>query len=377
MTAARPEPLSPPPIERWLRSHADAVALLLVLLGLLARLRAVSRSFLMPDELLHLKLAGSESLLATYRASLGNAHPPLFFLLLHGWRAIAQSEWQLRLLPVACGTLFLWFGYRWASGVFGKPCGLVTLAYLCFLPSVVLVSSEIRAYALLLCLMAAALMALERALNTGSRAWLGLFSGLAALALLTHYAAFRFLAAAAVYAVARMAGERRSRGFVAVWAAGQLALAGVAAFLFASHISRLRGSPLEREVRDTYLRDSFLQGSQSALTFFARQTMALFQFLFSSPASGVVALALLLGATVWLAARGRPSAILLSVPFVLAVAGGLLAVYPYGGTRHSVDLSLFACAGVGVALTRLGGERFWVAIAVAGVLIAAGFLVSG
>ena len=377
MSAARPEPSLEPPIERWLRSHADAVALLLVGLGLMARLRAAHGAFFTPDEALHLRIAASRSLWETYRGSLGNAHPPLFLFLLHGWQRIAQSDWQLRLLPVACGTGFLWFAYRWAVSAFGQACGLVTLAYLSFLPSVVLISSELRAYALLLCLIAAALVALERAWATGSASWLWLSSGLTALAILTHYAAFRFAAAVFAYAAARMLIERRPRRFVAVWMAGQAALLALAAFLIVSHVASLRGSPLEREVQRTWLRESYWLGSESAPRFLVRQTLALFQYLFSSPAAGAVALVLFLGGTAWLASRRSAKAILLAAPFLVAAAGGLLAIYPYGGTRHSVDLSLFACAGAGIALARLAGERLWVAIAVAGVLVAAGFVVSG
>ena len=377
MSPARPAPSAEPPIERWLQSHADAVALVFVALGLAARLRAAHAPFLAPDEALHLRLAGSGSLLATYRNSLGNAHPPLFLFLLNGWRRIAQSDFQLRLLPVAFGTAFLWSAYRWATALFGKAAGLTTLGYLAFLPSVVLVSSELRAYALLLWLIAAALYALERAFANRSEGRLALASGLTALALLTHYAAFRFAAAAFAYALARILIERRPRRFVVVWAAGQAAVAAVAAFLLTSHVSRIRGSPMEREAQTTWLRESYLLGSENPLRFLTRQTLALFRGLFSSPTAGVVALVLLIFGIAWLAARRKPAAILLAVPFLLAAAGGLLAIYPYGGTRHSVDLSIFACAGAGVALARLAGERLWVAIAVAGVLVAAGFVVSG
>ncbi len=52
-------------------------------------------------------------------------------------------------------------------------------------------------------------------------------------------------------------------------------------------------------------------------------------------------------------------------------------MYPYGGTRHDVDLALFAYAGTGVAFARLTGERVWAAVAVAAALVVSGFLVSG
>ena len=99
--------------------------------------------------------------------------------------------------------------------------------------------------------------------------------------------------------------------------------------------------------------------------FVARQTVSLFQFLFASPAAAAVAGILVLLGIGFLAARRSPAVILLSVPFGIAVAGGLLRLYPYGGTRHSIDLALFACVSLGVALARLGGNRIGVALVLA------------
>ena len=75
-----------------------------------------------------------------------------------------------------------------------------------------------------------------------------------------------------------------------------------------------------------------------------------------------------------LASRRSPAAALLVLPILFGVAGGLLDLYPYGGTRHSVDLVLFAAAGTSVALARWTGDHRWIAVAVAAVLAPAAFL---
>lgn len=98
--------------------------------------------------------------------------------------------------------------------------------------------------------------------------------------------------------------------------------------------------------------------------------------MFSTPAAGIVAGLLLLCGAALLAARRQPSTILLISPFALAGAGGLLRLYPYGGSRHSIDLGLYACAAIGVALARLSVDRPWVALALAALLAPAGFAVS-
>jgi hypothetical protein len=366
-----------PPFERWLAEHAEAIALLFVVLGLLARLRAADAPFLQPDEVLHIRIASAATLADTYRESLTNAHPPLFYVLLRGWRHLARSDWALRLLPVAFGTAFLWSAWRWAAGALGRACGLITLACLAFFPSVVVVSSELRGYALLLWAIGSALWALEEAFGEGSIRMLWLFTGLGAVALAAHYSAVRFLAAAFAYAAVRLVVSKPPRRFVLAWVAGQAALGALFVFFYATHIVHLRGSPLEAEVQGTWLQESFLRQGEGAIAFLARRTLSLFQYFFSTRAGGAVALALFAGGIAWLGLRRLPVAILLVVPFALAAVGGLLAVYPYGGTRHDVDLALFAYAGTGVAFARLTGERLWAAVAVAAALVVSGFLVSG
>lgn len=362
-------------VERWLQGHARWCAALLVLLGVAARLRAAKAPFLTPDEALHLQIAGTGNALEVYRTSLGNAHPPLFVLMLHFWKGAAGSDWTLRLLPVAFGSLFLWAAYAWARRLVGENAALLTLAFLALLPSVVIVSAELRGYALLLCMIAAALAALERGLAQASAGWIAAFGVLGALALLSHYAAFRFAAAAVAYSAIRLARGPRSPRLAAAWAAAVALLGVVALWLARSHVARLRGGPLEAEVRSTWLREAYFQsGDGGAAGFLWRQTMSLFHYLFSSTVAGVVALGLFLVGFVLLVARRQTSAILLAVPLVLAAAGGLLAVYPYAGTRHSIDLAVFLAPGVGLALSRLTGERRWVALAAAAALVPAAFL---
>ena len=355
-------------VERRLDLRARGAAVAIVALGLAARLLAARRSFVDPDETLHDWLARPDSFLELYQRSLPDAHPPLFVLLLHFWRPVVKSGWQLCLLSVAFGTAFLWAAWRWARTLFGETAALATLALLAFLPTVVLVSAELRAYPIALFFIASALAALESGLEKSSARWIALSGALFTLALLTDYLALRFWAGALAYAAIRFVRERRPAVLVRTWAVGQAAFAAVFVFLYVSQISKLRGSGIEKYAQDDWLRASYLQRGEGALRFVGRQTVSLFHFLFASPAAAAVAGSLVLFGIGVLAARRSPALILLSVPFGIAVAGGLSRLYPYGGTRHSIDLALFACAAVGVALARLGGNRIGVALVLAAVL---------
>jgi uncharacterized membrane protein len=365
-------------LERWLGRHDAAAAALLIALGAVARVRAARAPFLTPDEALHLQIARAGTAAQVYRASLDNAHPPLFVLLLRVWQTAVSSDWALRLLPVACGTLFLWAAHRWARRLFGEAAALWTLALVAFLPSLVLITSELRGYALLLFTIVAALAALERALAEDSRAWVAAFTGLAAAALLSHYAAFRFVIAALAYAALRLAALPRSGRRWAAWGESFLILAALAAGLAWTHVAHLRGGPLEAEARATWLQASYFDPERGgAAAFLVRQTLSFFEHVFSTPAAAVAAIVLYVGGVGGLAARRSPAAVLLGLPVVLAALGGLLAVYPYGGSRHSIDLAPFVVAGAAGALARLTGGRRWMALAAAAALAPAAFLAAG
>jgi uncharacterized membrane protein len=365
-------------VERRLRAHPDAAAAAMVALGLAARLVAARGAVFAPDEALHLRIASASGIGSVYRSSLESAHPPLFLLLLHFWKDLSANPFALRFLPAAFGAAVPWAAYRWAASLFGKTAALATAALLAFLPSLVLLTAELRAYALLLFLMMTSLALLERAFQDESRTHLLAATAVAGLSLLTHFGATWFVLASAGYAATRLRTKRQGPSFVSVWLGAQAALGVLALFLYVSHISRLRGGTLEREAQTDWLQASYFHANgEGAWRFLARQTATVFTFVYSARAAGILGLVFFAGAVAGLAVRLKPAAILLAAPFVLSAAAGLLAIYPYGGTRHSAHLFPFVCAGAGVALARLSGERWWVAYALAAALLPAAFAVGG
>jgi 4-amino-4-deoxy-L-arabinose transferase-like glycosyltransferase len=132
----------------------------------------------------------------------GDIHPPGYYLLLHGWRALfGQSEFALRSLSVLAGVAMVLFTGLLASRLFGRRVGLVAASLSAASPFAVYYSQEARMYALLGALSAAstylafgAFRAVEgasrhgdrrRALPVGTLVSYGLVS---AAGLYTHYA---------------------------------------------------------------------------------------------------------------------------------------------------------------------------------------------
>jgi hypothetical protein len=357
-------------IERRLDRHSDLVALIIVLVGFAIRIGSSQGVYLSEDEALHFQLSNVAGVGDVYRSSLTSAHPPFFFLLLHFWRRIGNSENVLRLLPALFGAAFLWVAYRWIMDVFGKSAAFFALILLAFSPATVSLSASVRGYSLLLLLMVSALAVLERAIELRSPSLMACFSGLLYLAILTHYSALWFTLSVFVYVLVRARTGRWPAVFVRTWLGFQAAAAVLYSFLYFSHLSNLRGGELEQDATGRWLREGyFATGRDSPLAFVAKQTFGVFKFLLGSPVAGFVGLVMGVAGIAVLASKRRPTAIVLALPFGLGATAALIGVYPYGGTRHSAYLLLFAAAAMGVTGAIVTGARLWPSLLLTAALI--------
>lgn len=335
---------------------------LLLIAGFLFRLRLAWLTFLNPDEALHYFLANQSSLRLAYEASLTTAHPPLMIVLLHFWSRIGHSEFFLRLPFVAAATLFCWVMFLWVRRVAGVNAACFALALCLFAPSLIALSAEIRQYAFLLLFCSCSLYFLERAIEQDSIKWM-MFSAIALyLALLTHYSALIFAAAAGVYALLRLPPASHRPGLIASWITSQLGGVAIFAALYVTQISKLRQSGLPSEIASTWLRGSVFHGSDDHVVVFAcSRTLRLFRYFFSHGTIGVLALVLFgLGVVTLLLPQKRSSrltrrslAVLLILPFAITLGAAIAGAYPYGGTRHDAVLAMFAIPGIAIGLDRL------------------------
>jgi hypothetical protein len=356
-------------MSNWVESRLQVLSWCVIALAFALRLQAAIGTYLNPDEALHVLLSNQHNPVAVYRKSLTNAHPPLFFLALYFWRWLGTSEVALRMLPVLAGTAAAWIASRWVTGVLGRTAGFASLLMLSFSPFLITLHAELRSYAALLLFMSSALYWVERLFRAPSpqaAGWLGLFLALSAL---THYSAAWFVAALGVYVLLRW--RDLPHPALTAWAASQLGLAALYGVLYVKHLSKLHGSAMEVDAADGWLRSQYFRPeSQSVFGFVVNGTVSLFQVLFSHRYLGDAAMLLCLAGGLWIIAAGlrrskgaAPAAfgLLLFLPFGLNAIGALLRVYPYGGSRHSVFLILFAAAGASFAITKVVRERsVWV-----------------
>jgi uncharacterized membrane protein len=336
----------------------------LLIIGSIPRLALAYGTFLNPDEALHYLLSAQPSLRLAYEASLSTAHPPLLILLLYYWRALGHSEFVLRLPSVLAGIGFAWMTYQWLKRVVSRDTALTTLILVLFAPSLILLSAEVRQYALLLFFAATCLYFLERAFEQDSPRILLLSFVALSLALLTHYSSLIFALCAGIYAGLRFLRRPLRPKLLAVWLAGQLCALGLVGFLYKTHISILRASGMPELITDTYLRSSiFHPGQDHVLSFVAHAVIRFFHYLFAQGAVGVLGLFFFLAGE-WLllvkrqgllpqlkSNSARIFGLLLLLPLVLTCGLALIGAYPFGGTRHDSILAAFAMSGVALALT--------------------------
>lgn len=333
--------------------------------GFVARLVPASRLFLDPDEALHNLLASQSTVAGAAAAALTNAHPPLLILVLYFWRCLGQSALWLRMPSILAGTAACWLFYRWLKLVTDHSTAFMGLLLISFVPSLILLSAQVRQYALLLFFMAACLYLSERAVQKNSPGTMILFSLSLYGALLSHYSALLFSFSIGVYLLVRLYPYRNRVGVVAVWGAGQIGGIALAAYFLLTHIPRLKQSGMVRADLETYLRKStYHPGERNVVEFIAAQTLRVFTYIFSHGLVGSLALLMFLAGLLWLLKRNtwvnrerqaeRPSprelALLLGLPFLVNWSVALAGLYPLGATRHNSFLALFAIAGISVGI---------------------------
>ncbi len=369
------------PERRKFALFKNALPAIVLAIGFIARLIPAIRLFLNPDEALHNLLASQSSLSRAWAAALTNAHPPLLILLLYYWRALGHTELWLRIPSVLAGTAACWFFYQWMKLATDRTTAFFGLLLISFAPSLILLSAEIRQYALLLFFMAACLYFSERAVQSDSPGMMILFSLSLYGALLTHYSALIFALTIGVYLLARLYPYKTRWRLSAVWGAGQIGGIAIAAYFLLTHIPRLRQTGMVRADLESYLRKSvFHPGERNPLGFVVAQTLRVFTYVFSHGLVGTLGLLAFLAGMVWLlrqaswnraepmeiaaeVAAKRPSprklALLLGVPFLVTWGLALAGLYPLGATRHDAFLAPFALTGTAVGIAAFIPVRNW------------------
>jgi mannosyltransferase len=160
------------------------IALLLV--GSILRITSVGLNSLWFDEVFSRNVAvGSDVLTIAREGVAGDVHPPLYFILLHGWvRLTGDSSVAMRMLSVLIMILTLPAYYHLGRTLFNRSIGLLTLGLAVISPLQIYYSHEARQYALSMFFVAWMLVGFIRAIR--GRGW-WLYTIMLLGGLYTHY----------------------------------------------------------------------------------------------------------------------------------------------------------------------------------------------
>ncbi len=192
--------------------------LALTLLALWVRLHNLTYHSLWFDEVMSVHWARSElsRILEVSMNLVEDRLPPLYYLLLHGWRLLlGDGEVSVRLPSVLLGVLLVPVVYRLGADLFGRRVAVLAAALTALNPFLVWYSQEARMYALAVLLVSLGTWFFARAAIASSRQrvawhyWLGY--GLCAIAgLYTHLYTGLVLPAHALYLVLTWRRSRRA-----------------------------------------------------------------------------------------------------------------------------------------------------------------------
>ncbi|WP_428937527.1 glycosyltransferase family 39 protein [Fontivita pretiosa] len=278
-------------------------------------------------------------------------HPPLYPMLLRAWRSLfGESIAAGRMLSATLSALAVLLLYLAVAQLYPASTARWAAALLAVSSAQIDTAQEVRNYTLLIALCLAAALALLRIERLGlSRLRIAML-GLAVLgALFTHYFAAPAVAAMALYAMLRLAGQRR-RATLSVIVGACLMFAGIWAPMLARQAGAFAGATVPGA-----LLDSSPDHLRATLT---RLAMLPVQLLFEPRTDAKVAamLAAVMYLLPALLLRSRPTLLLWAIWFY-AVIGFAAILDLTRGTRHLEQLRHTILAGPAMCVLLAGMLR--------------------
>ena len=319
-----------------------ACALAIVAVGFVLRVGGVSGYWINPDEGIYLDSTRDwKGLVQVYQ---GNAHPPLFYVVVYLMRLLSDSFEFVRVFALICGCAAIYGVYMLGREVAGTANGLVAALILALSPGAVEHSQIIRPYMLEIMFLVYGLAFLARYLRTGGIGNLWVYSVAFILAVLTHYSAFMVVGALGITLGALLLGRGLDRRHFKPLLLASLPVVLVMVYLYYWHIKpELAGKGLQQQAQDGWLRIHMVH--DLAQLWYHGIGVVRYLFGVGAPRGATAVaegpmLALFLAGLVL--AVWRRNHLVYALPLVmLAVAIGAASAqqYPFSVTRHSMYLA--------------------------------------
>lgn len=166
--------------------YSKLIVALIVLVGSILRCAGLGKESIWLDEATSIIIARM-NLSSVVAWAAGDIHPPLYYLTLHFWLYLGESEFVVRALSVVLGIVTIVVAYALARELFGQRVGLLSALLLALSPLHIGYSQEARMYVMVTLWSLLASYWMLKALRIRDwRYWLGYVLA-TVLALYTHY----------------------------------------------------------------------------------------------------------------------------------------------------------------------------------------------
>jgi|WetSurMetagenome_2_1015567.scaffolds.fasta_scaffold04742_6 mannosyltransferase len=143
-------------------------------------------------------------------SSLGEVHPPLFYLVEKLVLPFGSSEFLYRLFPALFGIATIPLFYLAGKKMAGSTVGILMAVLITFSPFHIQYSQDARMYTMLLFITTIALILYLEAIKSNDRKYWVLFGVVSALAIWTHFMAFIFIGVLIIYSIFYQVKEKTS-----------------------------------------------------------------------------------------------------------------------------------------------------------------------
>ncbi len=325
-------------VERFLERYGWMIAAVIVAIGFYLRWDGLGEYWLNPDEGIYYSAVTLESWEGIKQELVGNAHPPLFYVMLRAMGAFGSDFLWLRIPSLLFGCLAIHGMYLAGKAYAGTLAGLVGALILALMPSAILQSQIIRPYMILLAFVLYSLAFLGRYLGTGSRRNLYGYASFFLLAILTHYSAFLVLGILGIglglMTLTKQLQPRQVRDLLIASSLPGLAVI----LLYFLHIRpSLQGSDLQAQALDTWMSSFMIADGRQAW----QGMQGLMRYLFGFRQAGTIFLIFVVGLFF---AIDRKRKLLYTLPLTalgVALLFSFMGQYPFGDSRHSLYLVPF------------------------------------
>lgn len=350
---------------RW---YLWALLALICVYGLYLRTGKLTTTWMNPDEGIYLHASSLPNYGRMLQATTPHHHPPLYFSLLWLIRKVTDDYLLFRSISLVSGVASIWLFFLIGAEVGGAAGGIAIALLAALSPASINLSQLVRPYMLsLVFLQIGVLGALRFARGQGNGA-LRLFAWGFGVAVLLHYNAVAVIAGIDIALLAWFLMRKIGRPDLIRLIKAHQPLFWCAMVGAMVNLQFSFANPQAQGLRETIYRALFIHEPSQLLT----NTVGMIGYLADPERALLGALFLLLSVMICLAARRDLPvlACLAGLGFSLALAA--FQIYPYGGSRHSFHLIVFALLPIAgaVGLCAARGALGWSLIALATIKLA-------